>query len=39
MQEILELPMLCGFHRSLTISPSVGVHAPTVTGDFSIPFS
>jgi hypothetical protein len=28
--------MLCGFHRSLTISQAIGAHAPT--SDFSITF-
>jgi hypothetical protein len=38
MQELLALPMLCGFYRSLMISQAIGTHAPTGTGDFSIPF-
>jgi hypothetical protein len=36
MQELLALPMLCGFHRSLAFPQAIGVHAPT--GDFSITF-
>jgi hypothetical protein len=38
MQELLALPLLCGFHRSLALLQASGTHASTVTGDFSIPF-
>jgi len=30
--------MPCGFHCSLMISQAICVHAPTVTGDFSLTF-